>query len=486
MPTLSARLGGEIFLKREDEQPVFSFKLRGAYNKMSSLDREDLERGVIAASAGNHAQGVALAASRLGCRATIVMPRTTPSIKVQSVEALGAEVVLFGDNYDQASEHALELIRSLGLTLVHPYDDPDVIAGQGTIAVEILRQHPGRLDALFVPVGGGGLVAGVGAVIKTLRPEIRIVCVEPEDAASMTRSLAAGRRVRLDHVGRFADGVAVRQVGCETFRIAQQVVDDCVTVSNDEICAAIKDIFEDRRAILEPAGALAFAGLKKWVDKNGPGHYAAIASGANMNFDSLRHVSERAEIGERREIILAVCIPERPGSFREFCRTIGDRNVTEFNYRYSIPEQAHVFVGLRTSDGEKVVDDLRQRGYEVLDLTDDETAKLHIRHMVGGYAKVSDERVISFGFPERAGALIQFLDSMDHPWNISLFHYRNHGSDIGRVLAGVQVPTTELGAFSAFLDRLGYEYADVTHTPVSEMFLTGPPSSLEAERRGEG
>jgi threonine dehydratase len=474
---LSNRLGGELLLKREDEQPVFSFKLRGAYNKMCCLSDEDLARGVIAASAGNHAQGVALAAKKLGCSATIVMPRTTPTIKIESVRALGAGVVLHGDNYDQASEHTLELIKLHRLTLVHPYDDPDVIAGQGTIGIEILRQHPGRLDALFVPVGGGGLLAGVGAVIKALRPEIRVVCVEPEDAASMTRSLEERTRVRLDRVGRFADGVAVRQVGCETFRIAQQVVDDCVTVSNDEICAAIKDIFEDRRAILEPAGALAFAGLKKWMERRGPGRYVAIASGANMNFDSLRHVSERAEIGERREIILAVCIPERPGSFREFCRSIGDRNVTEFNYRYSGPDRAHVFVGLRTANGDEVARRLRTEGYEVLDLTDDEIAKLHVRHMVGGYSVVSDEHVISFEFPERAGALSQFLDSMDHPWNISLFHYRNHGSDVGRVLAGVQVPHQEIDAFHAFLERLAYEYTDVTSNAASVMFLTGGPRS---------
>jgi threonine dehydratase len=471
LPLLSSRLDCLIYLKREDEQLVFSFKLRGAYNKMASLTSEELARGVIAASAGNHAQGVALAAQRLGCAATIVMPQTTPSIKVSSVEALGANVILHGDSYDEAYERVLELIRELGLTLIHPYDDPDVIAGQGTIAIELLRQHPGHIDAIFVPVGGGGLIAGVGAVLKSLRPEISLICVEPDDAASMGAALEAGRRVTLEHVGRFADGVAVRQVGAETFRIAQQVVDECVAVSNDEICAAIKDIFEDRRAILEPAGALAFAGLKKYVTEHGPGHYIAIASGANINFDSLRHVSERAEIGERREVVLAVTIPERPGSFREFCRVIGGKNITEFNYRFGDSSEAKVFVGLRTSASDPVVQELLSAGYDVINLTDNEVAKLHIRHMVGGFSSVPNERLISFGFPERAGALVHFLDAMDHPWNISLFHYRNHGSDIGRVLAGIQVPAGEGDAFEEFLERLGYEYKDVTADPACQAFV---------------
>ncbi|HWD41871.1 MAG TPA: threonine ammonia-lyase, biosynthetic [Fimbriimonas sp.] len=474
LPVLSRKLGGDLYLKREDAQPVFSFKLRGAYNKMARLSDADLKKGVVTASAGNHAQGVGLAARHLKTTAVIVMPQTTPSIKVESVAALGAEVVLFGDNYDQASEHAAKLAEERGLTFVHPYDDPDVIAGQGTVGIELLRQLQGPIDAIFVPVGGGGLVSGIGAVVKALRPDVKVVSVEPEDAASMAAALEAGHRVSLDHVGRFADGVAVRKVGEETFRVAQKVVDRCITVSNDEICAAIKDIFEDRRAVLEPAGALAFAGLKKYLAKRGPGVYAAIASGANINFDSLRHVSERAEIGERREVVLAVTIPERPGSFREFCRCVGERVVTEFNYRYAGPQEAHVFVGLRTSQGDAIVASLRESGFEVLDLTDNENAKLHIRHMVGGRADVSDERLIAFGFPERSGALVQFLDAMQHPWNISLFHYRNHGSDIGRVLAGIQVPDAELGQFREFLDRLGYEHEDVTNDPSCKMFLRSP------------
>ena len=468
---LSARLGSNIWLKREDLQPVFSFKLRGAYNKMAHLSPEARAKRVITASAGNHAQGVALSASRLGCRALIVMPRTTPAIKVDAVRALGGEVILEGDNYDGASAHAYRLMSEQDLTYVHPYDDPDVIAGQGTIGVEILRQHPEPIDAIFIAVGGGGLIAGMGAVIKSLRPEVKIVAVEPEDAASMTASLAAGHRVTLAHVGRFADGVAVKLVGEETFRVARQVVDDCVVVSNDAICGAIKEIFEDRRAVLEPAGALAYAGLKQWVEVHGPGNYIAIACGANINFDSLRHVSERAEVGERREAVLAVTIPERPGSFRQFCQILGDRPVTEFNYRYADSRAAHVFVGVRTNDPSLLVAELTASGYEVLDLTDNELAKLHIRHMVGGHAPIDDERLVTFEFPERAGALIQFLDAMQHPWNISLFHYRNHGSDIGRVLAGLQVPEADAEAFTAFLDRLGYEHSDVTSDAACQLFL---------------
>lgn len=473
LPILSDRLGGELFLKREDEQPVFSFKLRGAFNKMAQLHPEILARGVITASAGNHAQGVALAARRLGASSTIVMPRTTPTIKVDSVASLGGRTVLKGDNYDQAYEFAVALAEEQGLTFVHPYDDPDVIAGQATIGIEILRQHGGPIDAIFVPVGGGGLLAGIGAVVKSLRPEIRIVCVEPEDAASMTRSLEAGERIRLAHVGRFADGVAVRMVGEETFRIARQVVDECVLVSNDEICAAIKDIYEDRRAVLEPAGALAFAGLKKYRETHGPGTFVAIASGANMNFDSLRHVSERAEIGEHREVVIGVRIPERPGSFREFCRVIGDRNVTEFNYRYSGPADAHVFVGIRSLERQGILADLSKSGYPVEDLTENEVAKLHIRHMVGGCSAIEGERIVAFEFPERSGALMEFLDAMDHPWNISLFHYRNHGSDVARVLAGIQVPPSDADAFGRFLERLGYESAEVTDDPSCRMFLHG-------------
>ncbi len=476
-PTLSRRLDNHVWLKREDHQPVFSFKLRGAYNKMANLSPEALAKGVIAASAGNHAQGVALSAKRLGCRATIVMPRTTPSIKVEAVKALGGDVVLFGDNYDEASSHAKKLTESEGLTYVHPYDDPDVIAGQGTIGLEILKQLPSKPDVIFVAVGGGGLIGGIGAVIKALHKDVKIIAVEPEDAACLAAAFEAGERVILPRVGRFADGVAVRQIGEETFRIAKEVVDECIVVSNDEICAAIKDIFEDRRAVLEPAGALAFAGMKRWLSENDvkDQNLVAIACGANINFDSLRHVSERAEVGERREAVLAVTIPEEPGSFREFCATIGDRAITEFNYRYADGSPAHVFVGLRIPTGkdiEPLVRDLKQKGYDVLDLTDNEVAKLHIRHMVGGRAVgAEDERLFSFAFPERAGALVQFLDAMEHPWNISLFHYRNHGSDYGRVLVGIQIPDQESTKVEAFLDRLGYDWNEVTQDPACTMFL---------------
>ncbi len=476
-PTLSGRLKNNVFLKREDLQPVFSFKIRGAYNKIANLDEEALKRGVITASAGNHAQGVALSAQKLGIRAVIVMPLTTPSIKVDAVRSRGGEVVMFGDNFDAAYAHALELEKEQGLTFVHPYDDPDVIAGQGTIGLEILKQFPARLDAIFIPVGGGGLIAGIGAVVKALRPEIRIIAVEPEDAASMAVSLHAGHRVTLDKVGRFADGVAVRLVGEHTFEVAKRVVDETVVVSNDEICGAIKDLFEDRRAIVEPAGALAYAGLKRWVaDKQVEGlSLVVIASGANMNFDSLRHVSERAELGEKREAVFAVTIPERPGAFRGFCRIIGARAVTEFNYRFADSDAAHVFVGIRIGnrdEAEEIARSLRSEGYDALDLTDNETAKLHVRHMVGGRAPGADhERIISFSFPERAGALTQFLDGMEHPWNISLFHYRNHGSDFGRVLAGIQVPPNESEEFQAFLDRIGYEYSEETDNAACRLFL---------------
>jgi threonine dehydratase len=471
MPSLSRKLGGRLFLKREDAQPIFTFKIRGAYNKIAGLPLDRSNLGVIAASAGNHAQGVAFAAKKLGIQATIVMPLTTPAIKIESVRALGATVVLAGDNYDEAFLVSKQIAIERNLAYVHPYDDPDVIAGQGTIGIEILRQHTGAIDAIFVPVGGGGIISGIGAVVKALRPEIKIVAVEPEDAASMAFALKCGKPTPLEKVGRFADGVAVKQVGNETFRVSREVIDECVQVSNDEICAAIKDIFEDRRAVLEPAGALAFAGLKKYRGKVGEGVYIAIATGANLNFDSLRHVSERAEIGERRETILAVTIPEVPGSFREFCRIVGDRTITEFNYRFSDISSAHVFVGLKTVACDDLVDSLEKAGYSVVNLTDNEVAKLHIRHMVGGKSKVIDERLIAFGFPERAGALVQFLDTMQYPWNISLFHYRNHGSDVGRVLAGVQVPSAESDRFVGFLHRLGYEWTDVTEDPSCQMFL---------------
>ena len=475
-PVLSRRLGCEVWLKREDQQSVFSFKLRGAYNKMAGLSKEELARGVVAASAGNHAQGVALAGRRLGVSATIVMPATTPRIKVDAVRRHGAEVVLFGDNYDAAYEKARELAASAGMTFVHPYDDPDVIAGQGTIGLEMVRQIPQPVDAVFVPVGGGGLIAGVGVCYKALHPATRVVGVEPEDADAMARSLRAGRRVRLERVGRFADGVAVRQVGEETFRIARKVVDEVVVVSNDEICAAIKDVFEDRRCVLEPAGALAFAGLKRFVQRSGKrgGRFAAIASGANLNFDTLRHVSERAEIGERRETVFAATIPERPGSFLEFCEAIGPHEITEFNYRYSPGPEAHVFVGLRTANPTEVAAlfaRLQARGYGVVDLTDDEVAKLHVRHMVGGRTKARHERLFAFVFPERPGALLGFLRRLEQPWNISLFHYRNHGSDYGRVLAGIQVPPADRAKLKAFLRDSGLEWTEVTSNPACRLFL---------------
>ncbi|HEY0865948.1 MAG TPA: threonine ammonia-lyase, biosynthetic [Fimbriimonas sp.] len=476
-PMLSQRTGNHVWLKREDEQPVFSFKLRGAYNKIASLSAEALAGGVVAASAGNHAQGVALSARKLGARAVIVMPQTTPSIKVDAVRALGGEVVLHGDNYDEAYGHARCLAEQESLTFIHPYDDPEVVAGQATIGLEILKQHAGDLAAVFVAVGGGGLVSGVGAVLKSLRPEIKVIGVEPEDADAMTQSLEQGKRVTLPRVGRFADGVAVRTVGETTFEIARQVVDECIVVSNDEICGAIKEIFEDRRAILEPAGALAYAGLRKCAEARGlrDRHLVAIACGANINFDSLRHVSERAEIGERREAVLAVTIPERPGSFLEFCRTIGNRPVTEFNYRYADSAQAHIFVGIKVHEqreAESVVAALREKGYETIDLTDDEIAKVHLRHMVGGRAEgAAHERLFAFTFPERSGALLGFLEAMAQPWNISLFHYRNHGSDYGHVLCGVQVPPEDAAKFQAFLDRLGFDYSEQTDNPACRLFL---------------
>ena len=477
-PILSHRLRNHVWLKREDEQPVFSFKCRGAYNKMVSLASADLKKGVITASAGNHAQGVALAAERLGARAVIVMPRTTPQIKVDAVRNLGGRVVLHGDNYDAAYAHARTLERQSRLTFVHPYDDPEVIAGQGTIGFEILKQHEHDLYAVFVPVGGGGLIAGIAAYIKQLRPEIRIIGVEPEDADAMDRSLQTGRRVVLDHVGIFADGVAVRQVGEETFRLCKRFVEEVIVVTNDEICAAIKDIFEDRRSILEPAGALAFAGLKRYVERERLRNQQliAIASGANVNFDRLRHVAERAEIGERREAILAVTIPERPGSFQQFCSAVGDRNITEFNYRYADPSQAQVFVGVQiqeAAEGRKLIRALRGHGYPTLDMTDNEMAKLHIRHLVGGRApNAANEILYRFAFPERPGALLHFLNRMGGAWNISLFHYRNHGADFGRVLVGMQVPSRDKRAFQRFLDRLGYEYTEETRNPAYDLFLS--------------
>lgn len=476
-PQLSARLTNTVWIKREDEQSVFSFKLRGAYNKMSRLTREQLRKGVIAASAGNHAQGVALAASKLKAKAVIVMPRTTPAIKVEAVKRLGGRVVLKGDNYDAACGHAQSLVEKHGYYFIHPFDDPDVIAGQGTIAMEILKQHGGEIDAVFVPVGGGGLISGIAAYIKALRPETRVIGVEPEDADAMYQSLKRGKRVLLKQVGIFADGVAVRQVGKETFRLCRELVDEIVLVSNDEICAAIKDAFEDTRTLLEPAGALSLAGLKAWVANNKlkNAQLVAIASGANVNFDRLRHVAERAEIGERREAVLAVTIPEKPGSFKKFCSLLGQHGITEFNYRYADPGKAHVYAGLQVSHNRElktVLARLRKHGYEVLDMTDNEMAKLHIRYMVGGRAPQAEHEILyRFRFPERPGALLNFLRKMGTGWNISLFHYRNHGADYGRVLVGMQVPPADKKKFREFLDNLGYKYSEETDNPAYRMFL---------------
>ncbi len=476
-PNLSARIHNRVLLKREDMQPVFSFKLRGAYNKMASLLSDVLKRGVIAASAGNHAQGVALAAKKLKCRAIIVMPTTTPAIKVNAVRARGAEVVLFGDSYSDAYVKALELEKSEQLTFVHPYDDPEVIAGQGTIAMEILNAHPEPIEAIFCCVGGGGLLAGIAAYVKAVRPEIKVIGVEAKDAEAMTESLKQGKRVMLEQVGLFADGAAVKQVGEHTFDLAQQFVDEMIVVDNDAICAAIKDVFEDTRSILEPAGALATAGIKEYAKRNGlrDKTLIGIASGANMNFDRLRFIAERAEVGEKREAVLAVTIPEQAGAFKAFCRLLGERNITEFNYRYSDPKFAHIFVGVAIADpaeSAKLVSDLQTQGLPTLDLSDNEVAKLHLRHLVGGHApQAKNEVVFRFEFPEKPGALMKFLDTMGHDWNISLFHYRNHGADFGRVLVGMQVPPNDMAAFSAFLDNLGYPHWDETHNPAYKLFL---------------
>jgi len=474
---LSSRLANRVFIKREDLQPVFSFKLRGAYNKMCGLDEDARAGGVITASAGNHAQGVALAARHLGIRAVIVMPVTTPSIKVEAVRTQGAEVVLEGDSYDDAYALARKLETEQGLCYIHAYDDPDVIAGQGTIAMEILRQHRGPLDALFVPVGGGGLIAGIAAYVKPLYPEVRVIGVEPEDAACLAAALEADERVVLDHVGLFADGVAVAQIGAEPFRVAREFVDEVVTVDTDEICAAIKDVFDDTRSIAEPAGALAIAGLKKWVAREGAQNLTLVAidSGANMNFDRLRHVAERAELGEQREALFAVTIPEQPGSFRDFCRSLGKLTVTEFNYRIGHPSEAHIFVGVGLDGGADARDGFRQRlerdGLSVVDMTGNEMAKLHVRFMVGGRAPTHHERLLRFEFPERPGALMRFLDSIGDRWNLTLFHYRNHGAAFGRVLTGMQVPPEDEDAYRRFLDVLGYAWTEETNNPAYRLFL---------------
>ena len=477
-PRLSRRLQNAVLFKREDLQPVFSFKLRGAYNKIAGLTDEQAARGVTCASAGNHAQGVALAARRRGIKALIVMPRITPQIKVQAVLDLGAEIELHGDDFDAANEHALGVARERGLTFIHPFDDPEVIAGQGTIAMEILRQHSGRLDAIFVPIGGGGLIAGIAAYVKALYPEIRIVGVEPADAASMYESLKAGARVTLPRVGIFADGVAVKRVGEETFRLAQRHVDEIVLVSTDEICAAIQDIFEDTRSIAEPAGAVAVAGLKQWVAREGATGrtFVTLNCGANMNFDRLRHVAERADLGQQREALFAVEIPERPGSFRAFCAMLGDRNVTEFNYRYADARRAQIFVGVALGRGraekDRLLAQLEGAGYRVLDMSDNEMAKLHVRYMVGGPAPgLVHERLFRFEFPERPGALLRFLEAVGSQWNISLFHYRNHGSDYGRVLAGIEVAPASEAEFLRHLRELGYAYTEETANPAYRIFL---------------
>ncbi|MDR6180058.1 threonine dehydratase [Pseudomonas sp. SORGH_AS 211] len=475
---LSERLGCQVLLKREDLQPVFSFKIRGAYTKLASLSASEKARGVITASAGNHAQGLSLAARELGVRAIIVMPRTTPELKVIGVQSRGGEVVLHGDAFPEALAEALRLVEEQGYTFVPPYDDPDVIAGQGTVAMEILRQHPGRLDAIFVPVGGGGLIAGIAAYVKYLRPEIKVIGVEPDDSNCLQQAMAAGERVVLPRVGLFADGVAVAQIGHHTFEICQRYVDEVITVSSDEICAAIKDIYDDTRSITEPSGALGVAGIKKYAEREGSGGQVLVAidSGANINFDRLRHVAERAELGEQREAIIAVTIPERPGSFRAFCEALGRRQITEFNYRYHTGEEAHIFVGVQThpqrDPREALLQGLRDQGFPVLDLTDNELAKLHIRHTVGGHAaRVGQEQVFRFEFPERPGALFDFLEKLGGRWNISMFHYRNHGAADGRVFAGLEASQAERPELLATLDAIGYRYWDETENPAYRLFL---------------
>ncbi|CAG8863586.1 L-threonine dehydratase biosynthetic IlvA [Pseudomonas fluorescens] len=477
-PALSTSLGNQVLLKREDLQPTFSFKIRGAYTRLTRLSREQRERGVITASAGNHAQGVAMAAAKLGMRATIVMPTTTPGLKVEGVRSRGGQVVLHGDSFPHALAHALKLADSHGATFVPPFDDPDVIAGQGTVAMEILRQQPGPLDAIFVPVGGGGLIAGIAAYVKYLRPEVKIIGVEPHDANCLQAAMAAGERVIRPQVGTFADGVAVAQVGAHCFELCRHFVDEVITVGNDELCAAIKDIYDDTRSITEPSGALAVAGIKKYVAREGISGQTLVAidSGANVNFDRLRHVAERAEVGEQREAIIAVTIPEQPGSFLAFCHALGKRQITEFNYRYHAGKQAQLFVGVQThplNDPRKqLLAGLADQGYQVVDLTDNELAKLHVRHTVGGHAAPgAQERVLRFEFPERPGALMGFLERLGKRWNISLFHYRNHGAAEARVFAALEVPDDELANLPQALDEMGYRYWDETDNPAYRLFL---------------
>lgn len=476
-PALSQRYKNTILLKREDLQPVFSFKLRGAYNKMAKLTPEQLAKGVITASAGNHAQGVALSAKKIGCAATIVMPETTPQVKIDGVLRHGGKVVLKGESFSDAYKHAMTLVEATGLAYIPPFDDPDVIAGQGTIGMEILRQHSGPIDAVFVAIGGGGLAAGVASYIKRLRPEIKVIGVQPVDSDAMKQSIEKGERVELKDVGLFADGVAVKLVGEETFRLCRELLDEVMLIELDSICAAIKDIFEETRSIVEPAGALAVAAVKNYIEREGctGKTLVAINCGANMNFDRLRHVSERSELGERREAIIAVSIPEKPGSFKKFCSVIEGRSITEFNYRFADPATAHVFVGIQITgknDVERILSDLQANGLEGIDLTDNEMAKLHIRHLVGGHApQLKDERVFRFEFPERPGALMRFLSAMQTDWNISLFHYRNHGADYGRVLIGIQVPDSDNTDFSRFLLQLGYPFVEETQNPAYKLFL---------------
>jgi threonine dehydratase len=478
-PRLSRRLDNQVFFKREDLQPVFSFKIRGAYNKIAQLSAIAAQRGVICASAGNHAQGVALGARTRGIPAVVVMPVTTPEIKVQAVAALGGEIVLHGEDYDQAYEHAVELARVRALVFVHPFDDPDVIAGQGTVAMEILRQqHGDDIDAIFVPIGGGGLIGGIAAYTKALYPRIKIIGVEPEESAGMFESLRAGKRVTLDRVGTFADGVAVRRVGEETFRLARQHVDEILLVSSDQICAAIQDIFEDTRSIAEASGALAVAGIKKYAAREGctRRRFIAINSGANMNFDRLRYVAERADIGAQREALFAIEIPEGPGSFLRFCEIVGRRSVTEFNYRFASAKAAQIFVGLAITQGkaerEALIHSIAGGGFSARDMTDSEVAKQHVRYMVGGHGTgLEHERIYRFEFPERPGALLKFLRAIGTEWNISLFHYRNHGSDYGRVLAGIQVPPATRTDFLLHVDELQYPYTDETDNAAYKIFL---------------
>ncbi len=478
VPLISSRIGNNVLLKREDLQPVFSFKVRGAYNKLRRLSDEQKANGVVAASAGNHAQGLALAAQHLGIKAIIVMPKTTPAIKVDGVKRRGAKVVLMGDAYDGAAEHAQKLVEEKGMTYIHPFDDPDVIAGQGTVAMELLRQHAGPIDAVFIPVGGGGLCAGMVAYIKMVRPEIKVFAVEAEDSACLKLAMDKKRRGVLSHVGIFADGVAVAQIGKETFRVMKDLIDGVVTANTDEMCAAIKDIFEDTRSIAEPAGALSLAGLKKYAAENNLQGKTLIAidSGANTNFDRLRYISERTEIGEKREAIFAVTIPEKPGSYQKFCKTIGKRGITEFNYRYSDNSDAHIFVGMKISsegdDRALIVETLEKAGYPVEDMTDNDLAKNHIRHMVGGHGPAVDNEIVyRFQFPERPGALLEFLTKLAGRWNISMFHYRNHGSAFGRVLVGMQVPKGERKNLEGLLDELQYSYWEETDNKAYQLFL---------------